>query len=393
MKHNSPPSREIMVLLAASFLSTFGIFLALPIISLHAYKTFQLSTTEVGVLSGIWPATVFCLSFVCGMLSDRFGSLLALRFAAILNTVAFFSLAVSPNLATFSLGLFLFGIGKSFFDSSIRAAMVAVCAPEQREKYFRIRYTLQNTGCMLGPLAGVFAYRLIDRAAFALTSLSYMFAFALFLIPRTTSFPGEASKHGGLLEKLRVVGDLRLFWWILSGTFLLMSYGAYESFMPIIAEQSSGARPSFGILVSLNAGIVVLCQVIHLRWFQTMPVNSSITLGFILMVAGFLFFAVDYSMFFMTLVAVMILSIGEGLLFPCFEVLLDRIAPQRQKALYYGAGELKQIGFFIGPLIGGVLMQKGGYVLLFLCCAAWVGLGAASLAVSLGLSLKKSDLT
>ncbi|MBD1585904.1 hypothetical protein [Pseudomonas typographi] len=56
-----------------------------------------------------------------------------------------------------------------------------------------------------------------------------------------------------------------------------------------------------------------------------------------------------------------------------------RIAPAYNKALYFGAGEVKQIGFFLGPLPGGVLFTAGGSHLLINACALWIALAAVAL--------------
>jgi fucose permease len=165
--------KSMWILLIGSGLSTFGIFVAVPLIALHAFQVFKLSAYEIGLLSGIWPATVFSFSFLCGMAADKWGYLLAIRFSLLINTMAFIILSISQSVEFFVLGLFLFGVGKTFFDSSIRAAMTCVCPPQSREKYFRLRYLIQNTGCVIGPIVGTFAYGHIGGKAFVLTSLSY----------------------------------------------------------------------------------------------------------------------------------------------------------------------------------------------------------------------------
>lgn len=176
-----------------------------------------------------------------------------------------------------------------------------------------------------------------------------------------------------------VLKDFRLLCWVVAFALVLMAYGSYEAFMPIIVEQSAGARPSFGVLVSLNAAVVIIFQVIHLRYMKWLPFNQTVIAGIVLLVVGFLIFTVDVHVFVMSLLAVVVFSIGETLLFPCFEVFMDKIAPANNKALYFGAGEVKQIGFFLGPLLGGVLFTAGGSHLLIAACAVCIGLAAIAL--------------
>src|ERR1044072_456369 len=152
---------SMWMLLAGSALSSFGIFLSIPLVSLHAYNKFHLSVYEIGLISGVWPATVFVFGFLCGMIGDRWGYVHSIRASAIINCVAFMILAMAEDLETFVMGLVLFGIGKSFFDSTIRAAITCICFPHEREKYFRLRYMLMNIGAVIGPLVGIYAYEVI----------------------------------------------------------------------------------------------------------------------------------------------------------------------------------------------------------------------------------------
>jgi len=70
--------------------------------------------------------------------------------------------------------------------------------------------------------------------------------------------------------------------------------------------------------------------------------------------------------------------------------LLDRMAPPGRRGQYQGAGAFVQsVGFTIGPLPGGVLLQVGGGILLWPVCLAWgaaTAAGYALLATRLDLS-------
>lgn len=372
--------RKMWVLLLGSSLSTFGIFLSLPLVSMHVLQVFHLSTYEIGFLAGIWPITVTSCSFLCGMAADRWGYLLALRLSALINSMAFIFLALAPSVPAFAIGLILFGLGKGFFDSSIRSAMTCVCPVNLREKYFRIRYMLQNVACIVGPLVGVVAYKYLEAWAFGLSSFAYVLFFLLALLLKSKDFKSAHDSVAiSLLAKLRVARDMRLLSLVLSGVLLLMAYGAYEAFMPVVVANSSGHRPEFGILVSWNAAVVVIFQLVHLRFLTSFSTLKSAALGAILMMSGFLIFSLEFEPYVLSFVAVLIFSIGEGFLSPCFDILIDKIAPARQKALYFGAGEFKQVGFFLGSAAGGLVLGIGGNRLLFLSCAAWIALSAFAL--------------
>jgi MFS family permease len=52
-------------------------------------------------------------------------------------------------------------------------------------------------------------------------------------------------------------------------------------------------------------------------------------------------------------------SVGEAILIPIPDVMLHEIASPELKGTYYGIGESRYLGYFIGPVIGGVFLQAG----------------------------------
>ncbi|MCU5758202.1 MFS transporter [Bacillus cereus] len=364
-------NRKIWVLICGSGLSTLGIFISIPIITIYAMDYFKLSVVQVGFISGIWPVTQFSMSFFCGIIAERWGYLRTLRLGIILNSMSFLFMAISVNLIQFSLSLVLFGLGKAFSDNSVRATMIALAEEDEVERYFRLRYLLQNVGNVLGPLIGVAAYGLLFGNTFILSTVVFlMFLFATFIWLRLNDFRNEKpKKNSTVLKTFLVLKDTNLQLWILSSMFIIIAYGAYEGLMPAVVLGSGGDRPAYGVLVSLNALVVIVFQLIQLRLFKDVDINKSIVCGFFLLTSGFFLFALDWNAFVMTIVATIVVSVGEAILFPCFDVIMGRIAPSEQKAVYYGAGGLSQVGFFIGPSIGGLLLEYGGSVFLFIACS------------------------
>ncbi|MNZ99581.1 putative transporter [compost metagenome] len=83
------------------------------------------------------------------------------------------------------------------------------------------------------------------------------------------------------------------------------------------------------------------------------------------------------------LVAVFLLSVGEAVLFPLFNVLIDEMAPAHLKGSYFGASALAGLGWALSPLVGGWLLQVWGGPALFtvmtaICVLVFVLYGAGS---------------
>ena len=369
--------RSMISLLAISFLNSGGVFLALPVLTLHAYQALELSLVQIGWLSAIWPATVLCLSTPLGGLGDKLGYLLIIRASLAASVCAYVVMGTIQSVLAFSFSLLLFGCGKAALNSTIRAAMTRVCIENERERYFRLRHMLINCGGAIGPILGVYLYEKHGEKAFLASGLLLTVALAIaifgvcgsdiavMLKPRLMAFSNS----------LRMLADRHLVIWIISFALVLAAFGAYEAFIPIVTNEPASMRPQAGVLFSVNAITVVLFQLVHIRLLGGVSLKQNYTFGFCLMALGFIFLSCEWSPFAMSIVGVIIFSVGETMLFPCYDVALDRLAPENRKSLYFGAGELKQVGFLLGPIVGGMLYAKFGGVPLMVTCSLWVVIG------------------
>jgi len=68
--------------------------------------------------------------------------------------------------------------------------------------------------------------------------------------------------------------------------------------------------------------------------------------------------------------AVIVMSLGEAILFPTMNVHIDRIAPEHLRGAYFGASSFYSLGFALAPLGGGLMLDYFGGRWLFLSSAA-----------------------
>ncbi|KAB8030709.1 hypothetical protein GCL57_06975 [Fluviispira multicolorata] len=57
-------------------------------------------------------------------------------------------------------------------------------------------------------------------------------------------------------------------------------------------------------------------------------------------------------------------------------IYLNYISPKKYKATYFGIVEIKQAGFFLGPIIGGFIYDHFGRKTLFMSCTFLLALSA-----------------
>jgi len=135
-----------------------------------------------------------------------------------------------------------------------------------------------------------------------------------------------------------------------------IGYSQFDSTLPQIIELTvENGTKLYSLLISLNAAVVLLLQLPISIVSEKFSSSATLLVGILFFAMGlFLFgFSNNYTLY---IIAMIIFTIGEIFAFPTMNVMIDEIAPDTQKATYLGAAQFKNLGGFIGPIIGGWLL-------------------------------------
>lgn len=135
----------------------------------------------------------------------------------------------------------------------------------------------------------------------------------------------------------------------------------------------------YSTLLSLNGIIILVSQFAILRWiaswnpFNVVLVNLLIGISFLSLVHS-----TSYTLL---LLFIVLYSLGELLIGARFDTLVDELATEESKGLYFGCSESVKIGTICGPVIGTLLLEQFGlqsglpvFGLLCLITITWAGL-------------------
>lgn len=164
-----------------------------------------------------------------------------------------------------------------------------------------------------------------------------------------------------LPDCFRVIGrDTALGYYILGCMLFYAVYSQMETSLPIyLSKEFSNGSTTFSILLTINAMIVILFQNFISNWSENKNPLSGIILGCIVFSAGYVTFSIGgYSSIFIT--GVVFVTLGEMLIFPLTNQMIDQLTDRRFRGTYYGAANLAQAGLFLGPLFGGWLLKHVG---------------------------------
>ncbi|MCH7372728.1 MFS transporter [Aeromonas sp. MR16] len=373
-----PPLVWIVIL--GTFMVRTTFFMVWPFLSILLYRDYGLSATLIGLILGSTAALSTLVSFYGGWLSDKWGRRNILLFGCLVSALSVSLLGLSHQVFWLAIGVVGSGLSYGLIDSPGKALMAdSLAEPKARELALHLRYFLLNLGAAIGPLLGV-SYGLSARQeTFLLLSASYLLLGLIFILGFRLAGAQAGSAAGpGMRAVLRVLWQDRGFLLLtLANVLLMLVYAQFES--PLIQYLTRAGTPEverlIGWLVSANALTIVILQFPLLHLTANWLIKSRLQLGVAIFLGAQVLFALgDTAIWWHWIVAVILLSVGECILFPLLNVLIDQMAPSHLKGSYFGAASMSGLGIAIGALLGGwILTNWGGswlYGLMALLCLA-----------------------
>ena len=370
----------VWIVILGTFMVRTTFFMVWPFLSILLYRDYDLSATLIGLILGATAALSTLVSFYGGWLSDKWGRRNILLFGCLISALSVGLLGLSHQVSWLALGVIGSGLSYGLIDSPGKALMAdSLVEPKARELALHLRYFLLNLGAAIGPLLGV-SYGLSARQeTFLLLSASYLLLGLIFIIGfRLAGCQGSRAAGPDMRAVLRVLWLDRGFLLLtLANLLLMLVYAQFES--PLIQYLTRAGTPEvehlIGWLVATNALTIVILQFPLLHLTASWHTKRRLQLGVAFFLGAQLQFALgDTAVWWHWIVAVILLSIGECILFPLLNVLVDQMAPEHLKGSYFGAASMSGLGIAIGALLGGwILANWGGawlYGVMALLCLA-----------------------
>ncbi|WP_028547905.1 MDR family MFS transporter [Paenibacillus sp. UNC451MF] len=364
----------VHVLLFGTVLARTASSMSMPFLAIYLSKDSQLSPVLIGMIIGLGPLASTIGGFVGGAMSDRLGRKTIMLAALIGWVFVFLGFAMVKSPVAFMLLNMLNGLCRSLYEPVSQALMADVTVKEKRLKVFSLRYIAINVGVSVGPLLGAFFGTMEAWLPFMITGFIYLlYAIGLLVLLHRfgiTKIEGEKRSGVTLLSAWNIVRRDRVFRYYIGGAIMgAIGYSQMTVTLSQYIEKSVvGGATLFAMLMSLNAIVVVLLQVPLSRMFERWGPMVAIAVGNVMFALGDIGFAFSVgwisfmvSMFFFTL--------GEILNYPQANVLVDRLAPEGMRGTYFGAQSFNNLGHFIGPLVGGILLTHWGGPGLFVTMA------------------------
>ena len=172
-----------------------------------------------------------------------------------------------------------------------------------------------------------------------------------------------------------VIHDKKLLLLLFISMLMFIGYSQIQSTLPQVLQINN--IPNYLVLYSklliISAFVVIICQVPFGLIFEKMPISVFTYTSTLLMIASFLLLAIAKSPF-LFISAIVLLSMAEIITALATNVLVDKISPSNMRGMYFGAVNIGTIGMFLGPIIGGALLQFKGSGFLYVGIALIVSI-------------------
>lgn len=353
-------------------------FMAWPFLVVFLYQDYNASAIEVGAMLAASALIGSLVGVYSGYLSDKFGRKWLMVIGCALGFVAYSGIAFASEMWQFYLLILLTGFMRPMIDGPAKAVIGdSLLDLKDRELALNLRYFLLNIGGAVGPLMGVTLALAQPQSLFLITGFTHLFyAFwILFGVERKSAEVNQQADETLLpdfTQTLKVIARDKIFVLLLVANLLLMFvYAQLESSVPQVIVRSGieDAASLIAMLMVVNTATIVLFQFPLLKMLERVPLFSRTRMGMVLIAAGQVAFIVspnDSALGWA--LACFIISLGEVITFPTLNVQIDRLAPAHLRGSYFGATALYSLGFAIGPIVGGAMIEWFGASWLFALC-------------------------
>ncbi|GII52757.1 MFS transporter [Planotetraspora thailandica] len=349
------------VLESGALLNAIAFFAALPFASLYLADETSLSKPAIGaVVGGIAFSAAFG-GILGGMLVDRFGAVRIMLVGLTLFTVDYALLATVRG--DVLIVVLILALGVPGFLVNPGARKLLSLAADESGRVFRLRYMTLCLGGILGPLIGGALYSISPVWFFGVPAVTYFAYLILFAVRRRflaeLESPGAHSTVRFPLSK--TMRDRRLLAATAAGLAIYFVFSQLESMIPLYMKglYETQAHSYFAALFMTNAVLALAFQIPIDRISTKLSRDQLILLGCVNFAIAFFCFWAGSASIALLFVGIVFWTIGEGILLPTPDIAVHSIADDERKGAYFGFADIRYLGFFVGPVVGGTLLGAG----------------------------------
>ncbi|MCD5349686.1 MFS transporter [Kineosporia mesophila] len=351
------------LLTAGSLLNAIAFFSALPFASLYLDAVTDLSAVVIGGVVGGIALIASVGGMLGGLLIDRFGAVPLMLLGLVGYVLIYAGLAQASTTAAIVPLLLGLGAARLLVEPGGKKLMSLAADPDGR--IFRVRYMVLCAGAIVGPAIGGVLYTTSITAFFAVPAVFYT-AYLVFVVlfrARLTALETARATSAGRFPLREALRDRRLLAASGAGIVIFFVFSQLDSMIPLFMAREWGDRAAhlFAGLFIANAVLALVFQM-PIAWLSDRVPRARLIL------AGCVGFALAFGCFWasaslglpLLYLGIVLWTLGEGVLLPLPDIAVHELADDDRKGTYFGVAEIRYLGFFAGPSLGGVMLPTAG---------------------------------
>ncbi|MFD6043430.1 MFS transporter [Streptomyces koyangensis] len=363
-----------LLLTAGALLNSIAFFAALPFAALYLDARTGLSEGAIGAVIGSIALIASVGGVLGGILIDRFGTV-PMMILGLSCYVAIY-LGLTAATSTTAIVALLLGLGAARLFVEPGGKKLMSLAADEDGRIFRVRYMVLCFGAIVGPAIGGVLYSVSVTAFFAVPAFFYSGYLTLIAVRRKplAALENTVDERGPRFPLRDALRDVRLLAATGAGVAIFFVFSQLESMIPLYMSSEWGeeAVRYFAVLFIANAVLALVMQV-PIAWLSGKIARPTLILiGCSAFALSFLCFylAADQGLA-MLYLGIFLWTVGEGVLLPLPDIAVHEIAVDDRKGTYFGIAEIRYIGFFAGPFVGGLLLAHGSVYFVVMALAVF----------------------
>jgi MFS family permease len=319
-----------------------------------------------------------------GVLADRVGRRPTMLLGALFSAAAMLTLGVVQEVAHLAVVTTLLGLLSDLGRPARLAAVADLVAPADRTRAYGLLYWAANVGfagaSVLAGLVAKFDPRLLFIGDAATTLVFGAVIYLLVPETRPQRALGEVAPPIDLAIPYR---DGVFVAFVFTQMLVGLMFFQDSSTLPLDMSAHGLSMADYGRLNAINGILIVLLQPFAARWLMRVRRSWTLALGAFLTGLGFFLPSLQPSTWGYA-ASIVVWTLGEILMSPVASAVVADLAPTHLRGSYQGAFHLCWgAGAFLGPAVGGYILQRQGGARLWELCL-FLGFVSAVLHLQLG---------
>jgi len=339
----------------------------MPFFALYITNRFGVGMTQVGFLFAVNSAGNIFGGMIGGALADKYGRRKLILIGLMVSGVGNIFMGLVDDLNIFFILAAILGFMGSLGRPARQAMVVDLLPREKQAEGFGIMRIAMNLAATFGPLLGGFlatqSYLLLFLSDAVSSLITAVIVFLV--IPETKPEKSKDKQEESFIDHLigykEVLKDGIFILFLSVSAIMVIVYMQMNSTLSVFLRDVHGfPLQSFGLLLSMNAIMVVLFQFWIAKKISKFAPMKVIAIGALFYIVGFGMYGF-ISAFYLFFIAMIFITIGEMIVTPIQQTAVALFAPEDKRGRYMAMfGFHWAIPNLFGVLLAGLVMENIG---------------------------------